>query len=86
MHGHNFLPYSEGETCDGCPAQGTCGFTTAFLSESDRRWCRAVFPREPWQLSHIFGLTPRREKVSAFYGQRGAALERRDYYILDEPF
>jgi hypothetical protein len=83
-HGHNFLPYSENETCDGCPAQGSCKLSTAYLSESDRRWCRAVFPREPWQLSHVFGLTPRREPVSAFYGQRGAVLEPRDYYVVDE--
>lgn len=83
-HGHNFLPYAEGETCDGCPAQGSCEFSTAYLSESDRRWCRAVFPREPWQLSHIFGLTPRREHTSAFFGQRGTELERRAYYIVDD--
>ncbi|MBW2274722.1 MAG: hypothetical protein JRG96_15755, partial [Deltaproteobacteria bacterium] len=84
-HGHSFLPYDQGETCDGCPSQGTCKLSTAYLSESDRRWCRAVFTREPWQLSHIFGLTPRREPVSAFYGQRGAMLERRPYYLLDDP-
>jgi hypothetical protein len=82
-HGHMFLPYSEGATCDGCPAQGDCRLSTAFLSDSDQRWSRAVFPREPWQISHIYGLTPRREPVSAFFGQHGATLERRDYYVLD---
>ena len=45
---------------------------------------RKGFPRQPWQLSHVFGLTPRREPVSAFYGQRGATLERRGYYVLDD--
>ncbi|MEE8165186.1 MAG: hypothetical protein V3T64_06435, partial [Myxococcota bacterium] len=85
-HGHNFLPFFEGETCDGCPAQGECQLTTAYLSESDRTWCRAVFPREPWQLSHVFGLTPRRESVSALFGQRGGVLVRRDYDVLDDDF
>jgi hypothetical protein len=85
-HGHNFLPYFEGETCDGCPAQGECQLSTAYLSESDRTWCRAVFPREPWQLSHVFGLTPRRDCVSALFGQRGAVLVRRDYDVLDDDF
>jgi hypothetical protein len=83
-HGHSFLPYDQGETCDGCPSQGVCGLSTAYLSDSDRRWCRAVFPREPWQLSHVFGLTPRREAVNSFYGQRGAVLERREYFVLGE--
>lgn len=86
VHGHSFLPYDRGETCDGCPSQGKCQLSTAFLSLDDRSWCRSVFPREPWQLSHVFGLTPRREPVSAFYGQHGAALERRGYYVLaDSP-
>jgi hypothetical protein len=83
-HGHSFLPYDEGATCDGCPSQGSCRLSTAYLSEDDRRWCRAVFPREPWQLSHVFGLTPRREPIDAFYGQRGAVLERRGYYVIDD--
>ncbi|MBW1883101.1 MAG: hypothetical protein JRJ58_06205 [Deltaproteobacteria bacterium] len=85
-HGHNFLPFFEGETCDGCPAQGECQLSTAYLSESDRTWCRAVFPREPWQLSHVFGLTPRRDCVSALFGQRGAVLVRRGYDVLDDDF
>ncbi len=84
FHGHNFIPFSQGATCDGCPSQGECSISTAYLSESDRKWCRAVFPREPWQLSQVFGLTPRREAVSAFYGQYGGLLERRDYYVLDD--
>jgi hypothetical protein len=85
-HGHNFLPFSEGETCDGCPSQGKCPLTTAYLSTSDRIWCRAVFPREPWQLSHVFGLTPRREPTSGLFGQRGGELLRREYYVLDDDF
>jgi hypothetical protein len=84
VHGHSFLPYNSGETCDGCPSQGKCQLSTAFLSEEDRGWCRSVFPREPWQLSHVFGLTPRREPINAFYGQRSTLLERRGYYVLDE--
>jgi hypothetical protein len=85
-HGHNFLPFSEGATCDGCPAQSACSLTTAYLSTSDRVWCRAVFPREPWQLSHVFGLTPRRESVSAMYGQWGGELVRREYRVLEDDF
>jgi len=87
VHGHNFIPFDDqqGQTCDGCPAQGTCNLSTAYLSEDDRRWCRAVFPKMPWQGSLIFGLTPRREPVRSFYGQVGTVLERRPFYVLDRP-
>lgn len=85
-HGHNFLPHNEGATCDGCPVQGDCPLTTAYLSTSDRIWCRAVFPREPWQLSHVFGLTPRREAVSGLFGQSGGELVRREYRVLEDGF
>lgn len=84
-HGHSFLPYQEGETCDGCPVQPACDLTTAYLSDSDRIWSRAVFPREPWQLALVFGLTPRRERVRALYGQRAARLVQRDYFVLESP-
>jgi hypothetical protein len=92
-HSHPFLPAQltthdvAGSTasCDDCPLQTSCTLTTAFLSESDREWCRAVFALQPWQLSHVFGLTPRRQRVDAFYGQRGGSLRLRGYRLLDVP-
>jgi hypothetical protein len=81
-HGHSFLP--PGEPCAACATAAVCGRTTAFLSTDDLRWCRAVFPRQPWQASHVFGLTARGEPAAAFYGQHGGRLRRRGYRVLRE--
>ena len=64
---------------------GHAELQTAFLSADDLRFCRAVFAGEPWQLSHVFGLTARGEEVDAFFGQRGGVLVPRSYRILDIP-
>jgi len=65
-HGHSFLPLDEQEP------------DTAFLSEEDLRWCRAVFRGEPWQLSQVFGLNARGGRVDAQRepGDRAQRLDR----------
>jgi hypothetical protein len=61
----------------------TCDLTSAFLSESDRTWCRAVFSGQPWQVSHIFGLSARHERVASFYGLHRGRLEPRGYRVIE---
>ncbi len=83
VHGHSFLPLDGAEPCEDCAVRAVCSRTTAFLSLDDLAWCRAVFRREPWQLSQIFGLNARGEGVEAFYGQRGGRLVPRSYSGLE---
>jgi hypothetical protein len=83
VHGHSFLPLDGAEPCEDCALRAVCSRTTAFLSLDDLAWCRAVFRREPWQLSQIFGLDARGEGVEAFYGQRGGRLVPRSYSVLE---
>jgi hypothetical protein len=82
VHGHSFYP-SEGK-CAACAERATCDRSSAFLSGDDLRWCRAVFSGQPWQLSHVFGLSARGEPTAAFYGQRGGRLVRRGYHVVDD--
>ncbi|MGD8395200.1 MAG: hypothetical protein PVF43_06970 [Candidatus Eiseniibacteriota bacterium] len=82
-HGHNFLPHSGSSRCESCDRVRTCDLTSAFLSESDRTWCRAVFSGQPWQVSHIFGLSARHERVASFYGLHRGRLEPRGYRVIE---
>lgn len=84
-HGHNFLPFEGAEPCEACALVAVCTRSSAYLSSEDRTWCRAVFSGEPWQLSQVFGLDARGRPTETFYGQRGGALARRGYRVIDEP-
>lgn len=83
-HGHNFLPMGGAEPCEACSQQAVCSRSTAYLSTADLKWCRAVFSGQPWQLSHIFGLNARGEKVDAFFGLAGGCLAPRGFHVLDD--
>lgn len=83
VHGHSFLPMESSLACSECAAFDVCERTTAFLSADDLAWCRAVFSREPWQLSQIFGLDARGEGVEGFFGQRGGKLAARGYRLIE---
>jgi len=83
VHGHSFLPMEGESPCEACAALEVCTRTTAFLSADDLAWCRAVFHREPWQLSQIFGLNARGEGVEGFFGQRGGRLSPRSYRVIE---
>ncbi len=82
-HGHNFMPAEGAPPCEWCHLQPKCTRTSAYLSADDRTWCRAIFNAEPWQLSVVYGLDAQTRPVEAFYGQRGATLERRSYAVVD---
>jgi len=83
VHGHNFLPFDGAKPCAACALRAVCTRTSATLSEEDRTWCRSVFSAEPWQLSMIFGHDAVGRPVSAFYGQAGGVLVRRDFWVVD---
>lgn len=84
-HGHNFLPFDDGvAACEDCPQRAMCKRSTAYLSEADRTWVRAVFNGEPWCVSHVFGLDARSGPTEAFYGQRGGSLVQRGYRVVDD--
>jgi hypothetical protein len=82
-HGHPFPPSGCPSTCASCKAITTCDRHTAFLSSFDRRWARAVFPRQPWQISHVYGVTPRGEKVDRLFGLRDGRLTERGFHVID---
>ncbi len=84
VHGHSFLPMQESNACEECATRAECTRTTAFLSPEDMSWCRAVFHREPWQLSQVFGLDVRGEGAHAFFGQRGGRLVSRAFHLIDD--
>jgi hypothetical protein len=83
VHGHNFPPHGDDASCLECGERDTCRHTSAFLSESDLRWCRAVFSGQPWQVSHIFGLDARGATVDAFFGQQDGRLAARGYRVVE---
>jgi hypothetical protein len=82
-HGHNFLP-NDGNHCDQCEKRTVCGSSSVFASLDDRTWMSAVFPRQPWALCHIFGLTARKEPVHKLYTLKDARWQSRGYFLLPE--
>ncbi len=83
-HGHSFLPLDGAPPCEDCLKREFCSRTTAFLSEADLEWCRAVFHGQPWQLSHIFGLDALGRGVDVFFGQAHGRLRPRGYHVLED--
>jgi hypothetical protein len=83
-HGHNFLPFDGSAACEECEHRAICKRSTAYLSEADRTWVRAVFNGQPWCVSQIFGLDARSGPAEAFYGQRGGSLVQRGYRVIDD--
>ena len=84
-HGHNFRPHFgvNDKTCPECEKRSTCDLTSVFVSQSDLDWCRAVFCRQPWQLSLCFGLTARDEEAHGLFGLRDGRLAQRPFYLID---
>lgn len=80
-HGH---PFSPGEPCAACPTTADCPKHTAFLSEHDRRWARAVFHAQPWQVSQMYGVDAKGTPTSATFGVLDGRLEPRGYRRIDE--
>ncbi len=82
-HGHNFLP-NDGKVCDLCARQPVCGAHNIFVSTADQIWSRAVFAHQPWQLSHIFGLSARRDFLNGLFTLQDARLRQRGFFVLPE--
>ncbi len=83
-HGHNFLPDGGAPPCAVCPQVPVCGRTSVFVSADDVSWARAVFRRQPWHLSHIFGLNARRDKVAGLFGLRDGRLLERGFHVIPD--
>lgn len=83
-HGHNFLPDGGAPPCAACLQLDVCGRSSVFVSTDDVNWARAVFRRQPWQLSHIFGLNARRDKVQGLFGLRDGRLLERGFHVIPD--
>jgi hypothetical protein len=88
-HGHNFLPNlsptaGDSASCHNCHQRQSCLLTSVFASEDDQIWSKAVFARQPWQLTHIFGLTARGEPVHKLFGLRDGRLQPRGFHLLSD--
>jgi hypothetical protein len=80
-HLHPFTT-TDGKICAHCDKLPVCNLSSAFVSPEDRNWHRAVFARQPWALCHIFGLSPRGERVNRLFGLQDGRLQARGYYVL----
>jgi hypothetical protein len=80
-HGHNFPPSAQ-PPCESCEKARVCRRTSVFVSLGDRTWSRAVFHGQPWQLCHIFGLTPREEPCHSLFGLKGGDLVKRGFHLI----
>ncbi|MHC4415953.1 MAG: hypothetical protein ACYS0G_11775 [Planctomycetota bacterium] len=88
-HGHNFLPANGAPPCQVCAKAPVCGRTSAFVSVDDVNWTRAVFSRQPFAVSHIYGLTarhmrPNPDEVDVLFGISDGRLLPRSYHRIDE--
>ncbi len=82
-HGHPFRP-NDGKLCSECEKLDTCTLSSAWVSQDDQNWHRAVFARQPWALCHVFGLTPRGEPVNQLFGLKDGGLKSRGFYLLPD--
>lgn len=83
-HGHNFAPLDGAPPCEICHQQAVCTRTSVFVSQDDRDWTRATFPRQAWALCHVFGVNARAELVHSLYGLRDGRLQERGFHIIPE--
>lgn len=83
-HGHNFLPGGGAAPCPACPHLAVCGRTSVFVSPQDADWARAVFRRQPWHVSHIFGLNARAERVHGLFGLLDGRLLERGFHVISD--
>jgi hypothetical protein len=82
-HGHPFRP-NDGKLCSECEKRPVCALTSAWASQDDQSWHRAVFARQPWALCHIFGQTARGEPVNQLFGLKDGRLCARGFYVLPD--
>lgn len=82
-HGHPFKP-NDGKLCADCEKRAVCTLNSAWASQDDEIWHRAVFARQPWALCHIFGLTARGEPVHQLFGLKDGRLQARGFYLLPD--
>ncbi len=83
FHAHPFRPMDGGEGgCPNCRRRSFCDLHSAFMSLDDQVWMQAHFRRQPWALSFIVGLTPRRTLVIQLFGLRDGRWQPRTFQIV----
>lgn len=80
-HGHPFAPQELAGQRESQQAWGEADHT-AWASDADITWARAVFAKAPFQLNHIFGKTATGRDVHALYGLRNGTLGERGFAII----
>jgi hypothetical protein len=84
-HGHNFFPCMlQGTDCRSCEKRENCGLTSVFISDQDQIWTRSVFVRQPWTVSHVFGLDSTGAQVHCLYGIQGGRMIERGFHLTPE--
>jgi hypothetical protein len=80
-HGHPFKPVDDTEAADAsaCPYHHT-----ACVSRADIAFARAVFAREAYQLTHVFGKDGAGRDVHALFGLRNGTLAWRGFSVVRE--
>ena len=85
FHAHPFRPMDGVEGgCAQCPKQSSCDLHSAYMSPDDQVWMRAHYRRQPWALSLIVGLTPRRTVVTRLFGLRDGRWQPRNFHVLPD--
>jgi len=85
FHAHPFRPMDGVEGgCAQCPKRASCELHSAFMSSDDQVWMHAHYRRQPWALSLIVGLTPRRTIVTRLFGLRDGRWQPRNFHVLPD--
>ena len=85
FHAHPFRPADGVEGgCEQCPKTSSCDLHSAFMSSDDQLWMQAHYRRQPWALSLIVGLTPRRTVVTQLFGLRDGRWQPRSFHVLPD--
>ena len=82
-HCHPFRP-NDGNVCAECARRPVCTLSSAWASEDDQLWHKAVFARQPWAMCHIFGLTARGDASDRLFGLADGRLQARGFYLLPD--
>jgi hypothetical protein len=83
-HSHPFLPSvrDDKEACPTCHLREQCDLSSAFFSDDDAQFHRAVFGHAPYAVQLILGLTPREEFDLKMFCYSNGQFRERGYFRL----
>jgi len=87
-HGHNFLPSLDPDRdgrakCPTCPERSTCRLHSAFYSQDDQRFHRALFTQKPYAVGLVWGFDPMFRDVLGVFGFRDGVLAARSIHVVE---